>query len=98
VILNDTEIEAGAVVERSIVDKKVKIESGAQLGVGDDNTPNKEMPETINTGLTLVGKGSVIPKDVEIGRNVVVHPYSAAKAFGKRKQVPSGANIGKSMR
>jgi glucose-1-phosphate adenylyltransferase len=98
VILNDTGIEAGAVVERCIIDKQVTIESGAKLGYGEDNTPNKELPETINTGLTLVGKGSIIPKDVEIGHNVVVHPYSTAKAFGKRKQAPSGVNIGKSMR
>lgn len=98
IILNDTVIEAGAVIERCIIDKQVTIGSGARLGVGDDNTPNKEMPEAINTGISLVGKGCVIPKEVEIGRNVVVHPYSTAKAFNKRKQVESGTNIGKSMR
>jgi glucose-1-phosphate adenylyltransferase len=56
------------------------------------------MPEQINTGLTMVGKGCVIPEDVVIGRNVVVHPYSEATAFGKRKRVASGADVGKSMR
>jgi glucose-1-phosphate adenylyltransferase len=98
VILNDTSIEANAVVERCIVDKGVTVESGAQLGCGDDNTPNKVLPEAINTGLTLVGKGAMVPKDLEIGRNVVIHPYAVAKAFGKRKRVESGADIGKSMR
>lgn len=98
VILNDTVIASGAVVERSIIDKQVTVESGAKVGYGDDNTPNKQMPGVINTGLTLVGKGSIIPPDLEIGRNVVVHPYSAAKAFGKRKRLESGACIGKDMR
>ncbi|RIK39565.1 MAG: glucose-1-phosphate adenylyltransferase [Chloroflexi bacterium] len=98
IILNDTVIEAGAVVDRSIIDKDVAVEAGAKVGYGEENTPNKLMPETINTGLTLVGKGSVIPSKVELGRNVVVHPYSTSNAFGKRKRVESGSNIGKDMR
>ncbi|OUC08770.1 hypothetical protein RY27_06975, partial [Litorilinea aerophila] len=61
-------------------------------------TPNEAMPQQINTGLTLVGKQSVIPPNLVIGRNVVVHAYSDAKAFGKRKKVPSGADIGKNLR
>lgn len=98
IIFNDTVIEAGAVVERSIIDKQVVIEKGAKVGYGDDNAPNKVMPAQINTGITLVGKGSVVPEDAVIGRNVVVHPYSEAGAFGKRKRSASGADVGKSMR
>lgn len=98
VVMNDTVIEAGAVLERCIIDKQVVIEKGAKVGAGDDNAPNKALPEQINTGLTLVGKGSVVPEEVTIGRNVVVHPFSDAKAFGKRKRVASGMDVGKSMR
>jgi glucose-1-phosphate adenylyltransferase len=98
VVLNDTLIESGAVVERCILDKQVVVEGGAKVGVGDDNMPNRGLPATINTGLTLVGKGSVIPHEVTIGRNVVVHPHTQAKAFGKRKQIASGGNVGKDMR
>lgn len=98
VVFNDTVIESGAVVDRCILDKGVTISSEAQVGFGDDNTPNKELPETINTGLTLVGKGSFIPKGVQIGRNVIVHPYSTAKTFGRRKQISSGTSIGTDMR
>jgi glucose-1-phosphate adenylyltransferase len=98
VILNDTVIEPGATVERCIIDKYVTIGEGAKVGDGDDNTPNKEMPEAINTGLTLVGKHGAVPAGVTLGRNVVVHPYTTAKAFGKRKHIDSGASIGKNMR
>ncbi|GIV80042.1 glucose-1-phosphate adenylyltransferase subunit GlgD [Litorilinea aerophila] len=98
IILNDTVIEAGAVVDRAIIDKGVVVGAGARVGDGDDNTPNEAMPQQINTGLTLVGKQSVIPPNLVIGRNVVVHAYSDAKAFGKRKKVPSGADIGKNLR
>ncbi|MDI9546510.1 MAG: sugar phosphate nucleotidyltransferase [Chloroflexota bacterium] len=98
VILNDTSIEAGAVVDRCIIDKGVTVRAGAKVGDGEDNTPNTDMPEQINTGLTLVGKGCVIPENMVIGRNVVIHPFCGEEAFGKRKKVASGKSIGKNLR
>lgn len=97
VILNDTVIEAGAVVDRCIVDKHVHIGAGARVGDGDDNTPNTAMPEQINTGLTLVGKGSVIPDGLVVGRNVVIHAHTGPEAY-KRKKIASGADVGKDLR
>jgi glucose-1-phosphate adenylyltransferase len=46
----------------------------------------------------LVGEHSVIPEGMVIGRNVVIHPESTEKDFGRRKKVPSGADIGVSLR
>lgn len=98
VILNDTHIEAGAVIDRCIIDKSVVVRAGAKVGDGEDNTANSEMPEQINTGLTLVGKGCVVPAEIVIGRNVVIHPHSGEDAFGKRKKVASGKSVGKNLR
>jgi glucose-1-phosphate adenylyltransferase len=98
VILNDTVIHSGAVVDRSIVDKDVVIGAGAHVGDGDDNTPNRAMPEQINTGLSLVGKGSVVPEGYTLGRNVVVHADTGEEAYGKRKKVASGHDVGAARR
>ena len=76
VILNDTVIESGAIVDRCIIDKNVRVGAEARVGDGDDNTPNTDLPEQINTGITLIGKESVIPAKMVIGRNVVVHASS----------------------
>jgi glucose-1-phosphate adenylyltransferase len=98
VILYDTVIEAGAVVDRCIVDKNVVISAGAHIGDGDDNTPNVGLPEVLNTGLTLIGENSVVPEGISIGRNVVVHPRSEAKAFGKKKKIVGGSEVGTNQR
>jgi glucose-1-phosphate adenylyltransferase len=97
IILNDTVVGPGAVVDRCIVDKGVVIGAGARVGDGDDNTANVAMPEVINTGITLIGKGSVVPESMVLGRNVVVHAHTGPEAF-RRKKAPSGSDIGKSMR
>jgi glucose-1-phosphate adenylyltransferase len=86
------------VVDRSIIDKEVVIGAGAHVGDGDDNTPNRTMPEQINTGISLVGKGSVVPEGYSLGRNVVVHAHTGEEAYGKRKKVASGHDIGAARR
>jgi glucose-1-phosphate adenylyltransferase len=98
VILNDTVIESGAIVERCIVDKEVMIGAGAKVGYGEDNKPNAKAPERLNTGISLLGKGSHIPEGITIGRNVVVHPFSEEKDFGKSKTIRSGRDIGVDLR
>lgn len=95
VILSNTVIGAGAVVDRCIVDKNVQIGAGARVGDGDDNTPNMQKPQEINTGISLIGKGSEVPEGIVIGRNVVIHAHTPMRAFGKRKKIASGQDVGK---
>lgn len=98
VILNDAVISAGAIVDRCIVDKGVVIGAGARIGFGDDNRPNEKMPDRLNTGLTLIGKGAQVPEKIEIGRNVVVHAFTPLEAFGRKRKIKSGSNVGKDSR
>jgi len=92
IIFTDTEIGPGAVVDRAIVDKNVVIGAGARVGHGDDNTPNRELPNLLNTGITLVGKGAEIPGDAVIGRNCVIHPFVRARKLAG-KELPSGSTL-----
>ncbi len=98
VVLNDTIIESGAVVERCIIDKEVRVCQDAHVGHSDNNDPNPELPARLNTGLSLVGKGSVVPAGTTLGRNVVIHPYSGAEAFTNGKSVESGTSVGRNLR
>jgi glucose-1-phosphate adenylyltransferase len=94
IILNDTWIGPDAVVDRCVVDEDVYIGDGALLGEGQDNTPNSETPEWLNTGLTLVGMRSRVPAGARVGRNVVIRPRTTEEAFGLHKDVRSGATLG----
>ncbi len=98
VILNDTIIEAGAVVERCVIDKEVRVCQDAHVGHSDNNSPNPELSARLNTGLSLIGKGSVVPAASRLGRNVVIHPYSGADAFSNGKGVESGTSVGRNLR
>jgi glucose-1-phosphate adenylyltransferase len=96
ILLHDVRIEAGAVVDRCILDKNVHVGADAKVGHGDDNTPNHELPDRLNTGLTLVGKDAEIPGGLEVGRNVVVHTGTRADSFAKKKKkkLASGSCLG----
>jgi glucose-1-phosphate adenylyltransferase len=69
IILFDTVIGAGSVVDRAILDKEVSVGKNSKIGYGDDMTPNKQEPSRLNTGITLVGKRSSLPDNLTVGRN-----------------------------
>ena len=73
IVMFDSVIRSGAVVDRAILDKEVVVGPGAIVGDGTDyTTPNRNEPSRLFTGITVVGKRSVIPRAVRIGRNVKI--------------------------
>jgi glucose-1-phosphate adenylyltransferase len=71
IVMFDSVVRAGAVIDRAILDKEVVVGQGAIVGDGPyDAPPNRQEPGRLNTGITVVGKQSVIPRGARIGRNV----------------------------
>jgi glucose-1-phosphate adenylyltransferase len=94
VIMFDSVIRAGAVVDRAIIDKEVSIGPNAVVGTGTDyTTPNKVEPTRLNTGITIVGKRSVIPAGARLGRNVRVAENVKQADFGGVRTVKSGGSV-----
>ncbi len=93
VIMFDCHIRAGAVVDRSILDKFVSVGPNAVVGMGDDfTTPNKAEPTRLTTGITLVGKRAAIPAGARIGRNVRIGEGVRGSDFTSRT-VRSGGSV-----
>jgi glucose-1-phosphate adenylyltransferase len=94
IVMFDTVIRAGAVVDHSIIDKEVSIGPNAVVGMGTDyETANRQEPTRLNTGITVVGKRAVIPAGVRIGRNVKIAENARKADFGDRKSIPSGGTV-----
>jgi glucose-1-phosphate adenylyltransferase len=71
----------------------VVVGAGARLGCGDDlTTPNKEQPDKLNTGVTIVGKGAHLPSGIRVGRNVVINADRDMEDFPSG-EVASGETI-----
>ena len=93
VIMFDTHIRAGAVVDRAIIDKEVSVGPNAIVGTGVDmKKPNEDEPERLNTGITVVGKRAVIPASARIGRNVRIAGDVRPADF-RSKIVRSGGSV-----
>ena len=92
IILTDTEIQAGAVVDRSVIDKRVIIEEFAHIGYGADYSPNPQ--GDLVSGISLVGKNATVKRGVKVGRNCIVVGDVRADDF-PNDVVPSGTTIGR---
>jgi glucose-1-phosphate adenylyltransferase len=89
VILNNVIIGENVTVKRAILDKKVIVGRGATIGHGNDLTPNKEKPDLLVSGITVVEKRATIPGNIVIGRNCRI--FNTAKF--EKSVVPSGSTL-----
>jgi glucose-1-phosphate adenylyltransferase len=93
IVMFDAVIEEGALLERAIVDKEARVGRDARVGVGDDLTVNREEPERLTAGITLVGKRARVPQGIEIGRNCRIDPGVVERDFAGASRVASGETI-----
>ena len=71
------------------------IGSGALVGFGNDvDVPNREMPDRLNAGISVIGKGAHIPANLRLGRNVLVNAGRDEDDFaGFGDHVASGETV-----
>jgi glucose-1-phosphate adenylyltransferase len=74
IVFSDAIIEKAASLNGCILDKKVRVGQGAVIGYGNPTTPNADFPEIVRSGISVVGKGAVIPGGTRIGRNCLIGP------------------------
>ncbi len=83
VILHDTLVGKGCVLENAIVDKNCVIEAGARVGDPDlGPEPNRLKPELLDQGTTVVGKGVRLGRGARIGRNCLIYPGTVLNGAG----------------
>ncbi|MEG1505467.1 MAG: glucose-1-phosphate adenylyltransferase [Lachnospiraceae bacterium] len=71
IIMKDVTIGEGCVIDRAVIAEGTKVGNNVTLGIGSD-TPNKEKPNVYAFGLVTIGENSVIPAEVQIGKNTAI--------------------------
>ena len=92
IVCHDAVIRSGAVVDRAILDKDVEVGKGATVGDGDASVVNRERPDIVNCGISIVGKRSVVPGGMTVGRNVIVGP-GVEEELAELAAVESGETV-----
>ena len=92
IIFDDTYIEAGTIIDRSIIDKQVRVGEHCQIGFGDDFSANHERPDIVNCGISIVGKRAQIGPRLRVGRNCVIGPGVTVAEAGDG-YLPSGTTL-----
>ena len=80
IIMNETEIGENCVVDKAIIAENVKVEDNVTIGIGSDK-PNKMRPDIYNSGLATIGEKSVIPSDVQIGKNTALSGVTSKEDY-----------------
>lgn len=80
IIMNETEIGENCVVDKAIIAENVKVEDNVTIGIGSDK-PNKMRPDIYNSGLVTIGEKSVIPSDVQIGKNTAISGVTSKEDY-----------------
>ena len=91
IIFNNTYIDENSHLDTVIIDKKVYIGKNCLIGHGDDLTPNKEKPELLENGISVIGRSTIIPEGAVVERNVRI--CTRAKIDDKNKLIKSGETL-----
>ena len=71
ILMNGTHVGAGCRLHKVIAAENVTIGEGAALGEGYD-IPNDTRPDIYREGIVTLGEGTIVPKGVSIGKNVMI--------------------------
>ena len=80
IIMQDVVIGEGCVIEKAIIAENVKVGDNVTMGIGAD-IPNKAKPGIYSFGIATVGENSVIPSDVQIGKNTAISGVTAKEDY-----------------
>ena len=82
ILFADCHVRRNAIVDLTILDKRVGVGEHAIVGAGENyTTANLLQPTHLYTGITLIGKGAQVPAEQKIGRNCVINSYIRVDAY-----------------
>lgn len=83
IVFYDTVIEKGASLDKVITDVGVRVGPMVKIGLGATDKPNVRFPELLKSGITIIGRDTEIPANIQISKNCIVAPNLRAPQFTK---------------
>ena len=80
IIMKDVSIGKGCVIDKSIIAENCEIGDNVTFGIGSD-VPNKLKPAVYSFVLVTVGENSVIPGQVQIGKNTAISGVTSKEDY-----------------
>ncbi len=74
IIMHDCIISQNVMIENCILDTDVVVGANSYLGAGKEKTPNRDIPNLLHSGITLIGRNTRIPPNTQIGKNCLIYP------------------------
>lgn len=91
IIMRDVVFGEGCVVDKAIVAEDVTVGDRVTMGIGAD-VPNLIKPDVYSFGLVTIGENSVIPSDVQIGKNTALSGITTKEDY-EDGVLPSGETL-----
>ena len=91
IIFSGTYVDENSHLDTIIADKKTYIGKNSFIGNGNANIPNKERPDLLSSGITVIGKGVVIPDGSIVGKNVRI--FAGVKVHDDNRLIEPGETI-----
>lgn len=91
IIMENTVVGENCYIDRCIIDENCSIGKNVKMGTGE-NIVNESKPKIYNTGITVVGDNTVVPSNVEIGKNCVIYGNTIESDYPSNK-LESGKSI-----
>ena len=80
IVMSNTKFGENCVVDKAIIAEEVVIGDNVTLGIGSD-VPNKMRPDIYNSGLVTIGEKTVIPSDIQIGKNTALSGVTSKEDY-----------------
>ncbi|VDN47579.1 glucose-1-phosphate adenylyltransferase (ADP-glucose pyrophosphorylase) subunit alpha [Petrocella atlantisensis] len=91
IIMNNAVVGEGVQVFKSIIAEKARIGANTKIGVGED-VINETQPHIYYSGISVIGEKTVIPPNIEIGKNCAIDGPVTLSSFADSK-LTSGKSL-----
>ncbi len=84
ILFEDVVVGKDCVIRSTVVDRRAHIGNASFVGFGNPTCPNSHYPDSLSSGITIVGSDTHVPQEIRIGRNCLIGSDLSTEYFPGR--------------